>query len=300
MGASLRLNTVLTDRQFDGMLSTETISGVRERVRSWRQAGERVAFVPTMGNLHDGHLSLVTRARELADRVVVSIFVNPLQFGEGEDLDAYPRTPEQDRQKLVQAGVDLLFMPTDAEIYPRGREGVTFVEVPGLSDLLCGASRPGHFRGVATVVCKLFNIVQPDLACFGEKDYQQLAVLRCMSADLNLPLEVVGVPTMRELDGLAMSSRNGYLTAAEREVAPELYLTLQVLAQRLRQGERDWQAIESDGRELLQQAGFVPDYLSIRRAGDLLAPQGQESRLVILAAASLGRARLIDNILIEL
>ncbi|MCW8829001.1 MAG: pantoate--beta-alanine ligase [Gammaproteobacteria bacterium] len=277
-----------------------TIERVREQVRAWNKAGESVAFVPTMGNLHAGHLALVARARECADRVVVSIFVNPLQFGKGEDLEAYPRTPAEDQQKLVAAATDLLFMPEEQEIYPHGRDGVTFVEVPGISDLLCGASRPGHFRGVATVVCKLLNIVQPDVACFGQKDFQQLAVLRRMVNELNMPLEVVGGPTVREADGLAMSSRNRYLTAAERERAPAIYQILQTLEQWLRQGQRDFSALEQEGRAMLQRAGLQPDYLVVRRTDDLLPPMGGESSLVLLAAAYLGRARLIDNVLIEL
>jgi len=282
------------------MITRQTIADVRAQVQAWHRAGESVAFVPTMGNLHAGHLALVARARELAERVVVSIFVNPLQFGEGEDLEAYPRTPEEDRQQLQAAGADLLFMPSEQEIYPGGREGVTFVEVPGISGLLCGASRPGHFRGVATVVCKLFNIVQPDVACFGQKDFQQLAVLRRMVSELNMPLEVVGVPTIREVDGLAMSSRNGYLNAAERKIAPHLYQTLQALAERVQRGERDYPALEASGWQMLQQDGLQPDYLVLRRASDLLPPQGDEASLVLLAAAYLGRARLIDNLLIEL
>lgn len=277
-----------------------TIKGVREQVRAWQLAGERVAFVPTMGNLHAGHLSLVSRARELADRVVVSIFVNPLQFSAGEDLSAYPRTPEEDAAYLLEAGVEMLFLPEEAEIYPHGREGVTFVEVPEISDLLCGASRPGHFRGVATVVCKLFNIVQPDVACFGEKDFQQLAVLRRMVNELDIPVEMIGVPTMREADGLAMSSRNGYLTEAERAIAPALYRTLQQMAQRLRDGESDYLLLQREGAAALEKAGLRPDYLEIRRADDLLPAQGGEASLVILAAAWLGRARLIDNLLINL
>jgi len=282
------------------MNTQRTIAGVREQVRAWRLAGERVAFVPTMGNLHAGHMSLVARARELADRVVVSIFVNPLQFSVGEDLSAYPRTPEEDAVMLEGAGVDLLFLPEEAEVYPRGREGVTYVEVPGISELLCGASRPGHFRGVATVVCKLFNIVQPDVACFGEKDFQQLAVLRRMVAELDIPVEMVGVPTMREVDGLAMSSRNGYLSSEERRIAPALYQTLQALARRLREGESDYSLLQREGVVELEKAGFRPDYLEIRRADDLMPPHGGEGVLVILAAAWLGRARLIDNLLIEL
>ncbi len=278
----------------------QTIDGVRQQVRSWHLAGEKVAFVPTMGNLHAGHISLVERARELADRVVVSIFVNPLQFSAGEDLSAYPRTPEEDVAKLVAAGVDLLFLPEEAEMYPKGREGVTFVEVPDISELLCGASRPGHFRGVATVVSKLFNIVQPDVACFGEKDFQQLAVLRRMVDELDMPVAMVGVPTLRDPDGLAMSSRNGYLTAEERRIAPALYQTLQEMARRLRGGESDYSLLQQEGAAALEKAGFRPDYLEIRRPDDLLPPRGGEKALVILAAAWLGRARLIDNLLIEL
>lgn len=282
------------------MKTLHTIDSVREQVSAWQRAGERVAFVPTMGNLHRGHLRLVERARELAERVVVSIFVNPLQFGEGEDLEAYPRTPEEDAASLQQGGVDLLFLPAEREIYPDGRDGVTFVEVPGLSSILCGASRPGHFRGVATVVCKLLNIVQPDVACFGQKDFQQLAVLRRMVRDLNLPLEIVGVPTVREADGLALSSRNGYLSAEERRLAPALYRTLQALAGRLHAGEQDYTLLEQQGLAQLEQAGLQADYLAIRRADDLQPPGAGERRLVILAAAYLGRARLIDNVLIEL
>ena len=282
------------------MQTVDTIAQLREQLAVWRGMGERIAFVPTMGNLHAGHLSLVARARELAERVVVSIFVNPLQFAQGEDLDAYPNTPVEDSEKLLQAGVDLLFRPQEREVYPRGREGVTFVEVPGISDILCGASRPGHFRGVATVVAKLFNIVQPDVACFGEKDYQQLTVLRRMVADLNIPLEVVGVATEREPDGLAMSSRNGYLTADERQTAPHLYQTLQELAGYLRNGKKDWAQLELQAGERLASAGLRPDYVSIRRADDLGLPNRADTSLVILAAAFLGRARLIDNLLINL
>ncbi|MFO7593741.1 MAG: pantoate--beta-alanine ligase [Pseudomonadota bacterium] len=282
------------------MKTLGTIDSVREQIATWRKAGERVAFVPTMGNLHRGHMQLVRRARELGDRVVVSIFVNPLQFGEGEDLEAYPSTPREDADKLQAAGVELLFRPEEEEIYPRGREGGTFVEVPGISETLCGASRPGHFRGVATVVCKLFNIVQPDLACFGQKDFQQLAVLRRMVEDLNIPVEVVGVPTVREEDGLALSSRNSYLSEEERRIAPDLYRTLQELADELRGGQADYAKLERKGRDKLQQGGLQPDYLSIRRSDDLQPPRGAEKKLIILAAAFLGRARLIDNLLIDL
>lgn len=282
------------------MQTIESISGLRQQISLWRRHGERIALVPTMGNLHAGHLSLVSRARELGDRVVVTIFVNPMQFGEGEDLDAYPRTPREDALQLEAAGVDLLFCPQEEEVYPHGRAGQTFVEVPGISDILCGASRPGHFRGVATIVAKLFNLVQPDVACFGEKDYQQLTVLRRMASDLNMPVELIGVPTMREADGLAMSSRNGYLSVEERQIAPGLYQTLLRIGERLKQGERDLERLENDAAKQLAQSGLRPDYISIRRADNLGLPAIEDRKLVILAAAYLGRARLIDNLLINL
>lgn len=277
-----------------------TIAELRRKRRDWLLANERAAFVPTMGNLHAGHIKLVTEARKRAQRVVVSIFVNPLQFGANEDLDAYPHTPEQDQARLREAGADLLFLPTEAEIYPHGRDGVSVVEVPGISDILCGASRPGHFRGVATVVNKLFNMVQPELALFGEKDYQQLTVLRRMVVDLNMPVELIGIPTERETDGLAMSSRNGYLTMDERAIAPALYSTLCKVAEALNAGRRDFTAIESEAAQQLETAGLRSDYISIRRAMDLQLPDAADKELVILAAAYLGRARLIDNLLISL
>ncbi len=277
-----------------------TISELRQQRRAWVLAGERVAFVPTMGNLHAGHIKLVTEARRVAERVVVSIFVNPLQFEANEDLDAYPHTPEADQAKLREAGADLLFLPVEAEVYPNGREGVTHVEVPGISDILCGASRPGHFRGVATVVAKLFNMVQPELALFGEKDFQQLSVLRCMVRDLNIPLEVIGVPTEREADGLAMSSRNGYLTEEERAVAPALYQALSAVAGKLYVGRHDFATIEAEAAAQLEAKGLRPDYISIRHAVDLEPAEAGHKQLVVLAAAYLGRARLIDNLLISL
>ena len=277
-----------------------TIAELREQRRQWLLAGDKVAFVPTMGNLHAGHIKLVTEARKVADRVVVSIFVNPLQFGANEDLDAYPNTPEQDQTKLHEAGADLLFLPQETEIYPNGRDGVTQVEVPGISDILCGASRPGHFRGVATVVTKLFNMVQSELALFGEKDYQQLSVLRRMAADLNIPVEIIGVPTEREADGLAMSSRNGYLTAEERAIAPGLYRCLLDIEEKLRGGRRDFSVIENEAAQALAVAGLRPDYIAIRSANDLQQPSSDERELVVLVAAYLGKARLIDNLLIKL
>lgn len=276
------------------------IQGVRRSVADWRKLGQRVALVPTMGNLHEGHLALVRQARTLADRVAVSIFVNPLQFGPGEDLEAYPRTESEDTRKLQDEGADLLFLPSEQEMYPRGREGVAYVEVPGISEDLCGAGRPGHFRGVATVVTKLLNIVQPDIAVFGQKDYQQLLVIGRLVEDLCLPVEVVAGATVRESDGLAMSSRNAYLTGEQRQQAARLYGTLREIGRRIEEGERDYRGLEAFGTAGLAQAGFEPEYLSIRRAEDLV-PAGPESpRLVLLAAARLGRARLIDNLLIDL
>lgn len=276
------------------------IQGVRRATAPWRCSGQRIAFVPTMGNLHEGHLALVRRARELADRVVVSIFVNPLQFGPGEDLDAYPRTEDEDARKLEAEGVDLLFLPLEREMYPRGREGVTYVEVPGISDILCGAGRPGHFRGVATVVAKLLNIAQPDVAVFGRKDYQQLMVIRRLVEDLCLPVEVEGMPTVREESGLALSSRNAYLTDAQRRQAAGLYRTLREIGERIEQGARDYADLEAFGMSKLSVAGFAPEYVNIRGAEDLGTPDHASESLVVLAAARLGRARLIDNLLINL
>jgi pantoate--beta-alanine ligase len=275
------------------------LDDLRRRVADWRRADQRIALVPTMGNLHAGHLDLVRRARELADRTVVSIFVNPMQFGPKEDFAAYPRTLDGDRQKLEQAGTDLVFAPTVKEVYPHGQARQTRVEVPEVSEILCGASRPGHFVGVATVVCKLFNMVQPDLAVFGEKDFQQLLVIRRMTRDLCLPLEIVGAPTVREADGLAMSSRNGYLNGEERALAPRLYAILQQAAQALRDGAA-LDAVEAEGTRALERAGFEPDYFTVRRPDDLGEPGEGDRDLVILAAAQLGPARLIDNLRVTL
>lgn len=277
------------------MQTVHTIIELRRRVASWRRDGERVALVPTMGNLHRGHIALVERAKTLADRTVASIFVNPMQFGPNEDFNTYPRSLDADSRQLEAAGLDLLFAPNGAEVYPHGLEGMTRVEVPDLSRLLCGAFRPGFFRGVATIVLKLFNMAQPDVAVFGEKDWQQLIVIRRMVADLDIPLEIVGAPTQREADGLAMSSRNNYLTAGERKIAPLLHRTLGEAAARLLTGESDYRTIESTALTALEKAGFRPDYFQIRRADDLLEPKAGDTRLVILTAAWLGRARLIDN-----
>ncbi|MBO2602431.1 pantoate--beta-alanine ligase [Shewanella algae] len=276
------------------MLTTAKIDEIRARVREWRQKGETVAFVPTMGNLHQGHVSLILEAARRADHVVASIFVNPLQFGKNEDLDAYPRTLGADQQKLTEAGCELLFTPTPELIYPKGLDAQTFVEVPGISDELCGTSRPGHFRGVATIVCKLFNIVQPDIALFGRKDYQQLLVIKTMVTDLSLPIEVIGVETVREDSGLALSSRNGYLTEAEKALAPKLKASMDKLAEAIVLGQDIDQAI-SNAKEFLRAAGLEPDYLEVREASSLKPVSSDDKSLVILAAAYLGKARLIDN-----
>ncbi len=277
------------------MRQVDTIAELRRRLRAWRRDGASIALVPTMGNLHEGHLRLVDVGRARADRVVVSVFVNPLQFGPGEDYERYPRTLDRDRDLLAERGADLLFAPTVAEIYPRPLAESTYVEVPGITDMLCGASRPGHFRGVATVVAKLFNLVQPDVAVFGEKDYQQLQVIRRLTADLNFPVEIVGVPIVRESDGLAMSSRNGYLSPEERERAPVLYRSLCEARDAIAAGETDFAALCRRQRERLRRAGFRPDYFEIRRA-DLGEAGPGDRPLVILAAAWLGRTRLIDNL----
>ncbi|MGQ0835525.1 MAG: pantoate--beta-alanine ligase [Gammaproteobacteria bacterium] len=273
-----------------------SVAAVRARVRAWRARDERVAFVPTMGNLHSGHVSLIEVARRHGHRFIASIFVNPMQFGPNEDFAHYPRTPRDDERMLADAGCDLMFMPDVNEVYPHGLERGARVAVPELADMLCGKFRPGHFDGVATVVNKLFNIVAPDVAVFGEKDYQQLTIIRRMVSDLCLPIEIVSAPTVREADGLAMSSRNQYLTAAERRIAPRIYATLQRAADRLAAGDNDFEAIERTGMEALTAAGLSPDYFAVREARDLGAPLPELRHLVILTAARIGKARLIDNV----
>lgn len=272
-------------------------------VRAWtgerRRAAERIAFVPTMGNLHEGHMSLVRLAREYAERVVVSIFVNPTQFGAGEDYGAYPRTPEEDRALLREVGVDLLYTPSPETVYPFGEAAATRLHVPGLSEDLCGRFRPGHFDGVATVVCRLFCMVGPDVAVFGQKDYQQFLIIRRMTRDLSMPIGIVLAPTVREADGLACSSRNRYLTDEERRHAPELHAALQEIHESLLAGERGYAEMEERALARLVRAGFEPDYVGIRRARDLQAPAADTRELVVLAAARLGRARLIDNLLVQ-
>jgi pantoate--beta-alanine ligase len=283
-----------------GPVVTAEPGALRERLERWRRDGLRIGFVPTMGNLHAGHLDLVRAAASHTDRVVVSIFVNPLQFGPGEDFASYPRTLAEDLEQLAGEDCDLVFTPDEATMYPCGRADTTRVEVPGLSAILCGATRPGHFAGVATVVSKLFNLVQPTLAAFGEKDQQQLAVIRRMTAELCFPIEILGVPTRREPDGLAMSSRNRYLSPGERAVAPALYASLQAGAQALGAGRRDFVALQQAGMDNIRSAGLEPEYFEIRRQDGLDLPEPADRRLVIFAAARLGRARLIDNLAVEL
>jgi pantoate--beta-alanine ligase len=274
-------------------------SDLRAIISRWRAVGTSIALVPTMGNLHAGHLALVEQAKQRADRTVATIFVNPMQFVAGEDYEKDPRTLAQDRRLLLEAGVDLLFTPEVNELYPGELEQQTRVEVPALDHILCGAFRPGHFTGVATVVTKLLNLVQPDLAFFGEKDYQQLLVIKRLVKDLCIPVEIRSVPTVREPDGLAMSSRNSYLTDQERNLAPLLYQTLKAAADTIGQGGSNFMAIEQRGVEALIAVGFRPEYFAVRRAADLGWPRENDRDLVILAAARLGQARLIDNIAVQ-
>ncbi len=281
------------------MQLVSTLDELRAVINGWRRHGERIGFVPTMGNLHQGHLELVKQARARCERVVVSIFVNPLQFDRAADLAAYPRTLEQDCARLGELA-DLVFTPTPDLMYPGGQQQQTRVVVPGIAEVLEGALRPGHFDGVSTVVCKLFNLVQPDLACFGEKDYQQLALIRKMTADLNMPVEILGVPTVRADDGLALSSRNGYLTDAERTLAPELAATMNWLAGLMADGERDTEQLAAAGSARLNDAGFRTDGIDIVDADSLLPLTAQSRAAVILMAAFLGKARLIDNRVVTL
>lgn len=276
------------------MMDVRDTATLRRQTRAWRMAGESVVLVPTMGNLHDGHLALVEAARDHGERVAVSIFVNPTQFVTGEDYDDYPRTLDSDLDKLESLDVDMVYCPDVTDIYPDGHDAATEVSVPALDGIFCGASRPGHFTGVATVVTRLFNLVQPDSAVFGEKDFQQLLLIRKLVHDLHFPIEVIGYPTVREADGLALSSRNQYLTAEERQAAPAIYTALCSVRDAIEGGERDFPALAARGRQEIEAAGLQVDYFSIVSAADLSEPRGSE--LVILAAAWLGRARLIDNL----
>ena len=288
------------DRQGVPLQGAYTTKAVRELVGSWRLTHQTVALVPTMGNLHEGHLSLMNVAREHADRVICSVFVNPTQFGAGEDFSAYPRSLADDEALLAEQGmVDLVFAPDEMDIYPFGVEAAVRVSVPQLRGELCAASRPGHFDGVASVVLRLLGIVAPDVMVLGEKDYQQLVVLRRMVRDLQLPVQVVAGSIRRERDGLAMSSRNRYLSATERRAAPKLHGELKRVRKALRRGEQDLRALEAQASRALQSAGFDPDYVEVRRAGDLSRLNGLDSAdddLIVLAAAWLGKARLIDNL----
>jgi pantoate--beta-alanine ligase len=278
------------------METTNTIAAVRERVRAWHRDGLRVAFVPTMGNLHAGHVSLIEAARRHGDRFVASIFVNPMQFGPNEDFAHYPRTPTQDERMLDAAGCNLMFMPDVTEVFPNGPENATRIEVPWLSRILDGEHRPGHFDGVSTIVAKLFHIVEPDIAVFGEKDFQQLIVIRRVVDDLCIPVEIIGAPTVRDVDGLAMSSRNQYLTTAERKLAPRIYEILTGVGKRLQAGDSDFAGLERAGLQALEAAGFRSDYFAIRQAQDLKAPRPDTGHLVVLTAVRMSKARLIDNV----
>ena len=282
------------------MNTVRTVRELRAAVARARGEGKRIGFVPTMGNLHNGHAALVEKAGQRADFVVASIFVNPLQFGANEDLASYPRTLEADQERLLNAGCNLLFAPTVEEMYPHGMTGQTLVSVPGVSDGLCGASRPGHFAGVATVVCKLFNMVQPDLAVFGQKDFQQLAVIRTLVHDLNMPIQIIGEPTVRAEDGLALSSRNGYLDAQQRHSAPLIYRTLRSLASAIQAGEHDFLQLQAQAKATFAAAGLRADYVEIRNANDLQPARHEDRQLVILAAAFVGNTRLIDNLAFDL
>ncbi|EBL4614356.1 pantoate--beta-alanine ligase [Salmonella enterica subsp. enterica serovar Kentucky] len=277
------------------MLIIETLPLLRQHIRRLRQEGKRVALVPTMGNLHDGHMKLVDEAKARADVVIVSIFVNPMQFDRPDDLVRYPRTLQEDCEKLNKRKVDYVFAPAVEEIYPQGLEGQTYVDVPGLSTMLEGASRPGHFRGVSTIVSKLFNLIQPDIACVGEKDFQQLALIRKMVADMSYDIEIVGVPIIRAKDGLALSSRNSYLTAEQRKIAPGLHNVMNSIAEKLIAGNRELQEVIAIAEQELNDKGFRADDIQIRDADTLQELTETSKRAVILAAAWLGQARLIDN-----
>lgn len=273
---------------------------LQEELAEWRHAREHVAIVPTMGNLHAGHVSLVNVAKQHAERVIVTVFVNPTQFGEGEDFETYPRTFDKDTRRLKTVAADVLFAPSVETVYPFGIENATAVTVPGLTEKFCGSFRPGHFDGVTTVVARLLALVQPDVAVFGQKDYQQQLVIRRMVEDLNLPVAIFTAATIREDDGLAMSSRNTYLSDDEREKAPALYQALADVERQLRDGVGNFDALEGQARNELERAGFLPEYVAVRRAADLGPPEEGCRELVVLAAANLGQARLIDNVLVTL
>lgn len=278
------------------MQTVSNVSQLRSKIKSWKQQGLTVAFVPTMGNLHAGHFSLVEKAKQIADKVVVSIFVNPMQFGKNEDLNTYPRTLQSDQQGLIDEGADLLFTPTVETIYPKGLAAQSYIDVPDISERHCGASRPGHFRGVATIVNKLFNLVQPDIACFGEKDFQQLAVIRTMVDDLSMPIEIIGVPTKREVSGLAMSSRNGYLSEEEKTQASHIYRILKDAAHALEYNTLTVNEISDRAKQQIAEQGLILDYFNICDANTLQDAKNNDENLVILVAVFLANVRLIDNL----
>jgi pantoate--beta-alanine ligase len=277
------------------MIHISKILSLREQIKQWKQQGQSIAFVPTMGNLHAGHIKLVAEARKRADKIVVSIFVNPIQFDKKADLDAYPQTLDDDKEKLALANCDLVFTPAVDDIYPDA-EVITRVEVPVLGEILEGKSRMGHFSGVSTIVNKLFNMVMPDIAIFGQKDFQQLMLVKTMVADLNMPIEIIGIPTVRESDGLAMSSRNGYLTEEERSIAALFQEQLQLIVSAIKKGNRDYRELQSKAAKQLNKAGFKADYIEVRRVKDLQAVSAEDKDLVLLGAVWLGKARLLDNI----
>jgi len=278
------------------MNTVHTIEALRNVVQQQKRNGKKIVFVPTMGNLHEGHIELVSQGLKQGDFVITSIFVNPLQFGANEDLDSYPKTLKQDQEKLAAAGNHLVFAPSASEIYPTGMDDQSKVIVPNITDLHCGDSRPGHFTGVSTVVTMLFNMVQPDVAVFGEKDFQQLAVIRKMVKDLFMPIEILGVPTVREKDGLAKSSRNGYLNAEERSIAPKLRQILNSTAQKIREGQRDFTSLTAEAQEQLEKNQFKNDYFNIVDTETLKPASEKTLSIIILAAAFMGTTRLIDNI----
>jgi pantoate--beta-alanine ligase len=282
------------------MLVVHSREALAEQIADWRSQGDHVALVPTMGNLHEGHLALVELAREHAERVIVSIFVNPTQFGAGEDYEDYPRTLERDTRRLKTVAADMIYAPDVETMYPFGLDMATIVSVPGLTENFCGASRPGHFDGVTSVVARLFAMVLPDVAVFGQKDYQQQLVIRHMTADLSLPIKIISAETVRDDDGLALSSRNSYLSDEERARAPGLFESLRRAADELQNGRRDFEELEQEARTRLAEAGFDVDYFAIRRAQNLELPDRDCDELVVLAAARLGKARLIDNIVITI
>lgn len=281
------------------MKTVSDITALRAQIKAWRSEGLTIGFVPTMGNLHAGHISLITEAKKHADKIVASIFVNPMQFGAGEDIDSYPRTLVDDQNKLVAEGCDLLFTPTPEIVYPKGLDKQSFVEVPNVSEGYCGESRPGHFRGVSTVVCKLFNLVQPDVACFGLKDYQQVQVIQTMVEDLSMPIDIIPVVTKREASGLAMSSRNGYLTPEEKAIAPTLYQSMQWLSEQIVDND-DFIGLAKQASRMIDDAGMKTDYIHICHARTLEPASSDDKNLVILAAAHCGKARLIDNLQVNL